>query len=156
ANGMALAKRLGNLPGNVCTPRFLGERAKELAKDFKLGVEVIEGKQLEKLKMGSFLSVARGSYEPARLIVIKYQGAGKNSAPHVLVGKGITFDSGGISLKPGAAMDEMKFDMCGAASVFGTLRALAELKPKVNVIGVVPACENMPSGRANKPGDIVT
>jgi leucyl aminopeptidase len=106
--------------------------------------------------MGSFLSVARGSYEPARLIVLKYQGAGKNSAPHVLIGKGITFDSGGISLKPGSAMDEMKFDMCGAASVFGTLRALGELKPKMNVIGIVPACENMPSGRANKPGDIVT
>src|SRR5262249_25525229 len=112
ANGMSLAKRLGNLPGNVCTPRFLGDQAKQLAKEFKLGVEVLEGKQLEKLKMGSFLSVARGSYEPARLIVLKYQGAGKSSAPHVLVGKGITFDSGGISLKPGAAMDEMKFDMC--------------------------------------------
>ena len=156
ANGMELAKRLGNLPGNVCTPRFLGDQAKTLAKEFKLGVEVLEGKQLDKLNMGSFLSVARGSYEPARLIVLKYQGAGKNTAPHVLVGKGITFDSGGISLKPGAAMDEMKFDMCGAASVFGTLRAIAELKPKINVIGVVPACENMPSGRANKPGDIVT
>jgi leucyl aminopeptidase len=156
ANGMALTKRLGNLPGNVCTPAFLGNEAKKLAKEFKLGVEVLEGKPLEKLGMGSFLSVARGSYEPARLIVLKYQGAGKGSAPYVLIGKGITFDSGGISLKPGAAMDEMKFDMCGAASVFGTLRTLAELKPKVNVIGIVPACENMPSGRANKPGDIVT
>ncbi|HTT09396.1 MAG TPA: leucyl aminopeptidase [Burkholderiaceae bacterium] len=156
ANGMALTKRLGNLPGNVCTPAFLGDQARKLAKEFKLGVEVLEGKQLEKLGMGSFLSVARGSYEPARLIVLKYHGAGKSAAPYVLVGKGITFDSGGISLKPGAAMDEMKFDMCGAASVFGTMRALAELKPKVNVIGIVPACENMPSGRANKPGDIVT
>ncbi|HUL66897.1 MAG TPA: leucyl aminopeptidase [Burkholderiaceae bacterium] len=156
ANGMALTRRLGNLPGNVCTPAFLGSEAKKLAKEFKLGVEVLDGKQLEKLGMGSFLSVARGSYEPARLIVLKYHGAGKGAAPYVLVGKGITFDSGGISLKPGAAMDEMKFDMCGAASVFGTLRTLAELKPKVNVIGIVPACENMPSGRANKPGDIVT
>jgi leucyl aminopeptidase len=156
ANGMALAKRLGNLPGNVCTPRFLGDEARKLAKEVKLGVDVLDVKQLEKLGMGSFLSVARGSYEPARLIVLKYQGAGKNSAPHVLIGKGITFDSGGISLKPGSAMDEMKFDMCGAASVFGTLRALGELKPKMNVIGIVPACENMPSGRANKPGDIVT
>jgi leucyl aminopeptidase len=156
ANGMELTKRLGNLPGNVCTPSFLGDQAKKLAKDFKLGVEVLEGKELEKLGMGSFLSVARGSYEPARLIVLKYRGAAKNAAPYVLVGKGITFDSGGISLKPGAAMDEMKFDMCGAASVFGTLRTLAEIKPKVNVIGIVPACENMPSGRANKPGDIVT
>jgi leucyl aminopeptidase len=156
ANGMALAKRLGNLPGNVCTPSYLGDQAKKLAKEFKVGVDVLEGKQIEKLGMGSFLSVARGSYEPARLIVFKYQGAGKNSAPYVLVGKGITFDSGGISLKPGAAMDEMKFDMCGAASVFGTLRTVAELRPKLNVIGIVPACENMPSGRANKPGDIVT
>ncbi|HYS15220.1 MAG TPA: leucyl aminopeptidase [Burkholderiaceae bacterium] len=156
ANGMALAKRLGNLPGNVCTPRFLGDQARKLAKEFKLGVEVFEDKQVEKLGMGSFLSVARGSDEPARLIVFKYQGGGKSAAPYVLVGKGITFDSGGISLKPGAAMDEMKFDMCGAASVFGTMRTLAELKPKVNVIGIVPACENMPSGRANKPGDIVT
>jgi leucyl aminopeptidase len=156
ANGMALTKRLGNLPGNVCTPAFLGDQAKKLAKELKLGVEVLDGKQLEKLGMGSFLSVARGSYEPARLIVLKYHGAAKSAAPYVLIGKGITFDSGGISLKPGAAMDEMKFDMCGAASVFGTLRTLGELKPKVNVIGIVPACENMPSGRANKPGDIVT
>jgi leucyl aminopeptidase len=156
ANGMALAKRLGNLPGNVCTPRYLGEQAKKLAKEFKLGVDVLDVNELEKLGMGSFLSVARGSYEPARLIVLKYHGAGKGAAPHVLVGKGITFDSGGISIKPAAAMDEMKFDMCGAASVFGTLRALAELKPRINVIGVVPACENLPSGRANKPGDIVT
>jgi len=156
ANGMALAKRLGNLPANVCTPSFLGDQARKLAKEFKLGIDVLDVKQIEKLGMGSFLSVGRGSYEPARLIVLKYQGAGKNAAPHVLVGKGITFDSGGISLKPGAAMDEMKFDMCGAASVFGTLRAIAELKPKLNVIGIVPACENMPSGRANKPGDIVT
>jgi leucyl aminopeptidase len=156
ANGMALAKRLGNLPGNVCTPPYLGDQAKKLAKEFKLGVEVFDGKRLEKLGMGSFLSVARGSQEPARLIVLKYQGAAKSAAPYVLVGKGITFDSGGISLKPGAAMDEMKFDMCGAASVFGTLRTVAELKPKVNVIGIVPACENMPSGHANKPGDVVT
>ncbi len=156
ANGVALAKRLGNLPGNVCTPRYLGEQAKKLGKEFKLGVEVFEGKALEKLGMGSFLSVGKGSAEPAHLIVLKYQGAGKNAAPYALVGKGITFDSGGISLKPGAAMDEMKFDMCGAASVLGTFRAIAELKPKINVIGVVPTCENMPSGRANKPGDIVT
>jgi leucyl aminopeptidase len=156
ANGSALAKRLGNLPGNVCTPRYLAEQARKLAKEFKLGVEILEPRQLEKLGMGSFLAVTRGSEEPARLIVLKYQGAGKSAAPHVLVGKGITFDSGGISLKPGAAMDEMKFDMCGAASVFGTLRALAELKPKLNVVGVVPACENLPSGRAIKPGDIVT
>ncbi len=169
ANGMALTKRLGNLPGNICTPSFLGDQAEALAREFKLGVEVLGRREIEKLKMGSFLSVTRGSHEEPRLIVLKYNGApdrsrgGKNgkggksdSAPIVLVGKGITFDSGGISLKPGAAMDEMKFDMCGAASVFGTLRAVAEMKLPINVIGVVPSCENMPSGLASKPGDIVT
>ena len=117
---------------------------------------MLEPKQLEALKMGSFLAVARGSAQPPRLIVMKYNGAGTKAAPVVLVGKGITFDSGGISLKPGAAMDEMKYDMCGAASVLGTMRALAELKLKLNVVGVVAACENMPAGNATKPGDIVT
>jgi leucyl aminopeptidase len=155
ANGMALTKRLGNLPPNICTPSFLGDEARKLAKDWKLGVEVLETKQLEALKMHSFLSVARGSALPPRLIVMKHQGGGK-SAPVVLVGKGITFDSGGISIKPGAAMDEMKFDMCGAATVIGTMRTVAELKLKLNVIGVVAACENMPSGTATRPGDIVT
>src|SRR5882672_1066845 len=159
ANGMALTKRLGNLPGNICTPSFLGDQAKALAREFKLGIEVLGRRDIEKLKMGSFLSVTRGSQEEPRLIVLKYSGApskgkaGKtDSAPIVLVGKGITFDSGGISLKPGAAMDEMKFDMCGAAAVFGTLRAVAEMKLPINVIGVVPSCENMPSGLASKPG----
>ncbi len=155
ANGMALTKRLGNLPPNICTPSFLADEARKLAKQWKLGVEVLETKQLEALKMGSFLSVARGSAQPPRLIVLKHEGGGK-SAPVVLVGKGITFDSGGISLKPGAAMDEMKFDMCGAASVIGTMRTVAELKLKLNVVGVVAACENMPSGTATRPGDIVT
>ena len=155
ANGMALTKRLGNLPPNICTPSLLGDEARKLAKDWKLGVEVLETKQLEALKMLSFLSVARGSALPPRLIVMKHQGGGK-SAPVVLVGKGITFDSGGISIKPGAAMDEMKFDMCGAATVIGTMRTVAELKLKLNVIGVVAACENMPSGTATRPGDIVT
>ncbi|HJW52961.1 MAG TPA: leucyl aminopeptidase [Burkholderiaceae bacterium] len=155
ANGMALTKRLGNLPPNICTPSFLADEARKLAKEWKLGVEVLETKQLEALKMGSFLSVTRGSAQPPRLIVLKHSGGGK-SAPVVLVGKGITFDSGGISLKPGLAMDEMKFDMCGAASVIGTLRAVAEMKLKLNVIGVVAACENMPSGTASRPGDIVT
>ena len=155
ANGMALTKRLGNLPPNICTPSFLADEARKLAKHWKLGVEVLETKQLEALKMGSFLSVARGSAQPPRLIVLKHQGGGK-SAPVVLVGKGITFDSGGISIKPGAAMDEMKFDMCGAASVIGTMRTVAELKLKLNVIGVVATCENMPSGTASRPGDIVT
>ena len=155
ANGMALTKRLGNLPPNVCNPSFLADEARKLAKQWKLGIDVLETKQLEALKMGSFLSVARGSAQPPRLIVLKHQGGGK-SAPVVLVGKGITFDSGGISIKPGAAMDEMKFDMCGAASVIGTMRTVAELKLKLNVIGVVAACENMPSGTATRPGDIVT
>jgi leucyl aminopeptidase len=156
ANGAALAKRLGNLPGNVCTPTYLGEQARELGKEWKLDVEVFDRKDIEKLRMGSFLSVTRGSAEPPRLIVVKYHGAAKSQAPVALVGKGITFDSGGISLKPGAAMDEMKFDMCGAASVLGTLRAVAEMKLKVNVVGVIAACENLPSGTATKPGDIVT
>ncbi len=155
ASGMELTKRLGNLPPNICTPSFLADEARKLAKKWKLDVEVLETKQLEALKMGSLLAVARGSAQQPRLIVLKYRGAGKN-APVVLVGKGITFDSGGISIKPGAAMDEMKFDMCGAASVLGTMRALSELKLKINVVGVVAACENMPSGNAAKPGDIVT
>jgi leucyl aminopeptidase len=152
---MALTKRLGNLPPNICNPTFLADEARKLAKQWKLGVEVLETKQLEALQMASFLNVARGSAQPPRLIVLKHQGGGK-SAPVVLVGKGITFDSGGISIKPGAAMDEMKFDMCGAASVIGTMRTVAELKLKLNVIGVVAACENMPSGTATRPGDIVT
>ncbi len=156
ANGMEVTKRLGNLPPNICTPTYLGEQAREIAHQWKLGVEVLETKQIEALKMGSFLAVARGSTQPPRLVVMKYSGAGAKAAPVVLVGKGITFDSGGISLKPGAAMDEMKYDMCGAASVLGTMRALAELKLKLNVVGLVAACENMPAGNATRPGDVVT
>lgn len=156
ANGTELTKRLGNLPPNVCTPSYLAETARKMAKEFKLGVEVLDQKHMEALKMGSLLSVAKGSTQAPKLIVLKYQGAGAKSAPIVLVGKGITFDSGGISLKPGAAMDEMKYDMGGAASVLGTMRAIAELKPKINLVMIVPACENMPSGGASKPGDIVT
>src|SRR5450830_138331 len=156
ANGMELSKELSNLPGNVCTPTYLANTAKKLAKDFKLGIEVLDRKQLEALKMGSFLSVTNGSDEPPKFIVLKHMGGKAKEAPTVLVGKGITFDTGGISLKPGAAMDEMKYDMCGAASVLGTFRAIAELQLKLNVIGVIPTCENMPSGRATKPGDIVT
>ncbi|TXH41337.1 MAG: leucyl aminopeptidase [Burkholderiaceae bacterium] len=154
--GVALARELGNKPANVMTPTQLGEEAKQLGKDFGLKVEVMDKKAIEKLGMGSFLSVAQGSDEAPRFIVVKYEGAAKSQAPVVLVGKGIMFDSGGISLKPGPAMDEMKWDMCGAASVLGTLRAVAELKAKVNLIGVIPSCENMPSGRALKPGDVVT
>ncbi len=156
ANGMELTKRLGNLPPNICNPSFLADEARKLAKAWKLEVEVLDTKQLEALKMGSFLGVARGSAQPPRLIVLKHRGGAAKAAPIVLVGKGITFDSGGISLKPGAAMDEMKFDMCGAASVLGTMRTVAELKLKLNVVGVVAACENMPSGTASRPGDIVT
>lgn len=156
ANGMDLTKDLGNLPGNYCTPTYLANTAKKLAKDFKLGVEVLDRKQLEALKMGSFLSVTNGSDEPPKFIVLKHMGGKAKDAPTVLVGKGITFDTGGISLKAGAGMDEMKFDMCGAGSVLGTMRAIAEMKLKLNVIGVVAACENMPNGRATKPGDIVT
>jgi leucyl aminopeptidase len=155
ANGMALARDLGNLPANVCTPAYLAERARQLGKSFKLGVEVLEQKDMEKLGMGSLLAVAKGSRQPPKLIVLRHEGAGKRERPVVLVGKGITFDTGGISLKPAAEMDEMKFDMCGAASVLGTLHAVAEMKLAANVIGIVPACENMPGGEATRPGDIV-
>jgi len=156
ANGIDLTKDLGNLPGNYCTPTYLANTAKKLAKDFQLGIEVLDRKQLEALKMGSFLSVTNGSDQPPKFIVLKHLGGKQKDAPTVLVGKGITFDSGGISLKPGAGMDEMKYDMCGAASVLGTFRAIAEMKLKLNVIGVIASCENMPNGRATKPGDIVT
>lgn len=156
ANGMALTRELGNLPGNICTPSYLASQAKKLGKDQGLKVSVLDQKRLEELKMGSFLSVASGSRQPPKLIVMEYNGGKKAEHPVVLVGKGVTFDSGGISLKPGAAMDEMKFDMCGAATVFGTLRAIAELKLPINVVGVVPTTENLPDGNATKPGDIVT
>jgi leucyl aminopeptidase len=156
ANGADLAKTLGNLPPNICTPTYLATTAKQIAKEFKLGVEVLDRKQLEALKMGSFLSVTNGSVQPPKFIVLKHLGGKAKDAPVVLVGKGITFDTGGISLKPGSGMDEMKYDMCGAASVLGTFRAIAEMQLKLNVIGVIPACENMPSGSATRPGDIVT
>jgi leucyl aminopeptidase len=155
SHGMDLARDLGNLPGNICTPAHLAERARALAQDLGFKCEVLERNQLEELKMGSFLSVTNGSDQPPKFIVLEYSGAGKKQKPFVLVGKGITFDSGGISLKPGLDMDQMKFDMCGAASVFGTFAAIAELKAKINLVGLVPACENMPNGRATKPGDIV-
>jgi leucyl aminopeptidase len=156
ANGMQLTKDLGNLSPNVCTPTYLAETAKKLGKDYKFNVEVLERKQLEALKMGSFLSVTNGSEQPPKFIVLKHMGGKPKDAPVVLVGKGITFDTGGISIKPGPGMDEMKYDMCGAGSVLGTFRAIGELGLKLNVIGIVAACENMPSGRATKPGDIVT
>jgi leucyl aminopeptidase len=157
ANGMELAKTLGNLPGNICTPTYLSAHALALDKAHKnIKTTVLEEKDMQKLGMGSFLSVTRGSEQPAKLITLEYKGGDKKQKPIVLVGKGVTFDSGGISLKPGAEMDEMKYDMCGAASVLGTLQAIAEMGLELNVVGVIPACENMPSGIATKPGDIVT
>ncbi len=156
AHGMDLACSLGNLPANVCTPAYLGERALGLSTEFPdLKATVLEQKDIEALGMGAFLSVARGSDEPPRFIVFEYNGSPKKQKPLVLVGKGITFDSGGISIKPAADMDHMKFDMCGAAAVFGTMRAIAELKPPLHVVGLVAACENLLSGRATKPGDVV-
>ncbi|MEP6996517.1 MAG: leucyl aminopeptidase, partial [Betaproteobacteria bacterium] len=155
AHGMDLARDLGNLPGNICTPTHLAERAQALAQELGFKCEVLERGKLEELKMGSFLSVANGSDQPPKFIVLEYFGGPKKQKPLVLIGKGITFDSGGISLKPGTDMDQMKFDMCGAASVLGAFRAIAELKAKVNLIGLVPTCENMPNGRATKPGDVV-
>ncbi|NNG23749.1 leucyl aminopeptidase [Telluria aromaticivorans] len=156
SNGMQLTKELGNLSPNVCTPTYLANTARELAGEFGFDIEVLERKQLEALKMGSFLSVAKGSDEAPKFIVLKHMGGSKKDAPVVLVGKGITFDTGGISIKAGPGMDEMKYDMCGAGSVLGTFRAIGEMGLKLNVIGIVAACENMPSGRASKPGDIVT
>ena len=154
--GIAMAKEWANRPANHATPTLLAEAAKELGKLTGIKVEVLGPKEVAKLGMGSFMAVAQGSEEPLRFIVLRYDGAGKTVAPVVLVGKGITFDTGGISIKPAAEMDEMKFDMCGAASVLGTFRTLGELKPVINVIGLIPACENMPDGRAIKPGDVVT
>lgn len=153
--GMNLAKDLGNLPPNVCTPTYLGKTAQGLSKKAGLKVEVLGRKQIEALGMGSFLSVAKGSDTPPQFIVMRHQGGKAGEAPIVLVGKGITFDTGGISLKPGEAMDEMKYDMCGAASVIGTMYSVSLMKLKKNVIGVIPTCENMPSGQATRPGDIV-
>ncbi len=155
-SGMALMRDLANQPANVCTPGYLARTAKNLARDYKkLNVRVLNEADCKRLGMGSFLSVTEGTEEPAYLIVFEYYGAERSAAPTVLVGKGVTFDTGGISLKPPAQMDEMKFDMSGAASVFGTMKAVLELELPINVIGVVPACENMPGGRATKPGDIV-
>ncbi len=156
AGGVKFAKDLGNLPGNVCTPAYLAEQAVELAKEYKLESRILEEKEMKALGMGALLSVTRGSVEAPRLIVLEYQGTSKHKKPIVLVGKGITFDSGGISLKPGADMDEMKYDMCGAASVLGAIKSAAEMKLKLNIVAIVPSCENMPSGNATKPGDIVT
>ena len=156
ADGADLARTLGDLPANLCTPTYLADEARKLAKQFKLGVEVLERRDMERLGMGALLAVTRGSREPPKLIVLRYAGAPRSKKPLVLVGKGITFDTGGISLKPAPEMDEMKFDMSGAGCVLGAMRALAGMRAPVNVIGVVPACENMPGGAATRPGDVVT
>jgi leucyl aminopeptidase len=156
--GMSSARELGNLPGNICTPSYLGNQAEQLATRYKsIKVKVLGEKQMEKLGMGSLLSVGYGSREESRLIVIEYNGASKaDSKPYCLVGKGITFDTGGISLKAGLGMDEMKYDMCGAASVIGAMTSVAELGLAINVVAVIASAENMPSSTATKPGDVVT
>ncbi|MCX7262319.1 MAG: leucyl aminopeptidase [Burkholderiales bacterium] len=155
-SGIELAKEWANRPANHATPSMLGKAAQAMAKSAAISCEVLGPKEVAKLGMGSFMSVAQGSAEPLRFIVLKYQGGAKTEAPTVLVGKGITFDTGGISLKPAPEMDEMKFDMGGAASVLGVFHALSQIKPKINVVGLIPACENMPDGLAVKPGDVVT
>ena len=154
ANGMALTRSLGDLPSNICTPSHLAETAKSLAQSYNLKYEILEESDMHSMGMNSLLSVSKGSNEPGKLISISYNGAG-DEKPIVLVGKGVTFDSGGISLKPGAKMDEMKFDMCGAASVLGVMRAIAEMNLPVNLTVVVPTVENMPAHNASKPGDVV-
>ena len=156
SHGVTLAKDLGNLPPNICTPTYLGKQAKLLAKQYGFKVEVLEQKEIEKLGMGSFLGVAQGSVEPPRFIILQHLKGKKSEKPTVLVGKGITFDTGGISLKPGGDMDEMKYDMCGAASVLGTFKAIGELDLAINAIGLIATCENMPDAGAIKPGDILT
>jgi leucyl aminopeptidase len=156
SHGSEFARDLGNLPGNICTPSYLGEQAKKLGEQFpELNVQVLDRTEIEALGMGSFLSVTNGSVEPPRFIIVEYMNSPRKARPYVIVGKGITFDTGGISIKPAPDMDHMKFDMCGAASVLGTMRALVELKAPISVVALIPACENMPSGRATKPGDVV-
>jgi leucyl aminopeptidase len=156
-NGTSIARDLGNLPGNFCTPTYLAEQALELDDEFEsLTTTIVDEEEMADLGMHCLLSVGNGSEEPSKLIVMEYKGGEEGDKPHVLVGKGITFDTGGISLKPGAGMDEMKFDMCGAASVFGAMTAICEMALPINVVGIVAAAENMPSGHATKPGDIVT
>jgi len=156
ASGVHFAKDLGNLPPNVCTPTYLAKQALALVKTHGITVEVLDRAEIEKLGMGSFLGVAQGSHQPPKLIVLQHKKGKKGRKPVVLVGKGITFDTGGISLKPGGDMDEMKYDMCGAASVLGTFKAIAEMSLPLNVVGIIPTCENMPDGNAIRPGDILT
>ncbi len=156
AGGMGLAKDLGNTPSNICTPDYLAQQAKALAKTYGFKCKVLDYAACEKLGMGSFLSVGKGSDKPPRFIELRHDGGKKGDKPIVLVGKAITFDAGGISLKPAADMDEMNYDMSGGGSVLGTFHAIGELGLKLNVVGLIPSCENMPDAAANKPGDIVT
>ncbi len=154
--GINIARELGNLPGNICTPKYLSGQARQLGRKYAaISTTVLGEKQMKELGMDSLLSVGNGSDQESQFMIMKYQGGKKSQQPQVIVGKGITFDSGGISLKPGAKMDEMKFDMCGAATVIGTVSAIAEMKLPINVIGVIASAENMPSGRATKPGDVI-
>ncbi|NDU86034.1 MAG: leucyl aminopeptidase [Ferrovum sp.] len=155
ANGMDLTRDLGNLPPNLVTPTYLADVAQSLGKEWDIKVRVLDRQAMEKLGMGALLAVSAGSHQPPRFIIMEYAGAGNRKKPVVLVGKGITFDTGGISLKPAPEMDEMKFDMCGAASVLGTMRAVAEMKLPLNLVVLVPTCENMPGGGATRPGDVV-
>lgn len=158
ASGVALTRELGNLPPNICTPQYLADTAQRLSTELpSLSTEILDRDEMHKLGMGALLGVARGSAHPPKLIIMKYQGATDNDArPYVLVGKGVTFDTGGISIKPGAAMDEMKYDMCGGGAVIGTLLAVSQMALPVNVIGIVAAVENMPDGDAYRPGDVLT
>ena len=156
ANGVSYTKTISNLPGNICTPSYLARQAKALEKSHGIKTKILNEAEMKKLKMGSLLSVSKGSREPAKMIIMEHKGGSKNDQPVVLVGKGLTFDAGGISIKPSAAMDEMKYDMCGGASVFGAMIAASELNLPINLVGIVPSSENLPDGAANKPGDIVT
>jgi len=156
AEGITLARDLGNLPANVCTPTYLAEQARELGSQHGFEVKIHDQHDIEQLGMHAFLAVARGSRQPARLIVMEYHGGARAALPVVLVGKGVTFDTGGVDIKSASDMQDMKFDMCGAASVFGALRVAALMKLPLNVVGIIPAAENMPDGNAMKPGDVVT
>ena len=156
ALGMALTQDLANMPSNFCTPAYLAETAIQLAEDYGFEVNILDRQQMTEMGMGSFMAVAQGSITPPKMICLSYTGGNPEDAPIALVGKGVTFDTGGISLKPGEAMDEMKYDMGGAATVLGVFKAIGELKPNLNVVGVIPATENMPSANAIKPGDVVT
>ncbi len=153
--GMSLTKTLGNLPPNICTPTYLADTAKDLAKQYKFKCTILEKKDMEKLGMNTLLSVSKASYQPPKFIVLEHWGGKKSDKPVMLVGKGITFDTGGISLKPAAEMDEMKYDMGGAAAMLGTMKTVGLMKLKLNVVMLVPTCENMPGGNATRPGDIV-